>query len=88
MDKKYKLEIPRAQFDRIGAAFELEDQYVNGYNPKTDTVIFTVTEKQRKYFAKFAKKQNNPDIPKKLRGTYWITQMFLSKNIQYYEVQQ
>ena len=78
MDKKYKLEIPRAQFDRIGDAFELEDHYVNGYNPKTDTVIFTVTEKQRKYFA----------IPKKLRGTYWITQMFLSKNIQNYEVQQ
>ena len=67
MDKKYKLEIPRAQFDRIGDAFELEDHYVNGYNPKTDTVIFTVTEKQRKYFAKFAKKQNNPDIPKKIK---------------------
>ena len=38
----YKLEIPRAQFDRIGDAFELEDHFVNGYDIDKDTVIFTV----------------------------------------------
>ena len=48
----YKLEIPRPQFDRIGDAFELEDHFVNGYDVDKDTVIFTVSEKQRKHFAK------------------------------------
>ena len=45
----YKLEIPRNQFDRIGDAFELEDHFVNGYDIDKDTVIFTVSEKQRKH---------------------------------------
>ena len=70
----YKLEIPRAQFDRIGDAFELEDHYVNGYDANKDTVIFTVSEKQRKAFAKHAVKQKN--------HLYWITKMFLLNNIQ------
>ena len=74
----YKLEIPRAQFDRIGDAFELEDHYVNGYDANKDTVIFTVSEKQRKAFAKHAVKQKN--------HLYWITQIFLPRNIQKYLV--
>ena len=56
----YKLEIPRTQFDRIADAFELEDHYVNGYDINKDTVIFTVSEKQRKAFSKFAVKKDNP----------------------------
>ena len=74
----YKLEIPRAQFDRIGDAFELEDHFVNGYDIDKDTVIFTVSEKQRKAFAKHAVKQKN--------HLYWITQIFLPKNIKQYLV--
>ncbi len=74
----YKLEIPRSQFDRIGDAFELEDHYVNGYDANKDTVIFTVSEKQRKAFAKHAVKQKN--------HLYWITQIFLPRNIQKYLV--
>ena len=45
MNKIYKLEIPRTQFDRIANAFELEDHYVNGYDAWKDTVIFSITEK-------------------------------------------
>ena len=80
----YKLEIPRTQFDRIADAFELEDHYVNGYDINKDTVIFTVSEKQRKAFAKYALKKDNPKVSKKMRATYWITQMFLPRNIQKY----
>ena len=83
---KYKLEIPRNQFDRIADAFELEDHYVNGYDVNKDTVIFTVTEKQRKAFSKFAVIKDNPKVSKKMRATYWITQMFLPRNIQKYLV--
>ena len=74
----YKLEIPRTQFDRIGNAFELEDHYVNGYDVHKDTVIFTVSEKQRKAFARHAKKNIN--------HLYWICQMFLPRNIKQYLV--
>ena len=86
METVYKLEIPRTQFDRIADAFELEDHYVNGYDIEKDTVIFSVTEKQRKSFAKFAVKKDNPKVSKKMRATYWITQMFLPRNIKQYEV--
>jgi len=78
MNKSYKLEIPRNQFDRLGNAFELEDHYVNGFDIEKDTVIFTVSEQQRNRFAKHAKKNIN--------HLYWICQMFLSKNIQKYLV--
>ena len=74
----YKLEIPRPQFDRIGDAFELEDHFVNGYDIDKDTVIFTVSEKQRKAFAKHAVKQKN--------HLYWITQIFLPREIEKYLV--
>ena len=74
----YKLEIPRNQFDRIADAFENRVIDVNGYDADKDTVIFTVSEKQRKHFAKHAKKNIN--------HLYWICQMFLPSNIQQYLV--
>ena len=81
-EKEYKLKVKRSQYDRIADAFELEDSYFISYNSSEDTVIFSITESQRKWFSKFAKKQDNPDIPKKHRATYWITQMFLPRNIK------
>ena len=81
--ESYKLEIPRNQFDRIGSAFELEDHYVNGYDIDKDTIIFTVSEQQRKRFAKHAKKKATK---KKANHLYWICQMFLPKNIKKYLV--
>ena len=86
MNKIYKLEIPRTQFNRLANAFELEDHYVNGYDAWKDTVIFSITEKQRLWFAKYALKKDNPEIPKKLRATYWICQMFLSHEIEKYQI--
>ena len=82
----YKLEIPRNQFDRIGDAFEAMIINVNGYDANKDTVIFTISEKQRKKFATYAVKKDNPKIPERWRATYWITQMFLPHNIEQYLV--
>ena len=31
-------------------------------------------------------KKDNPEIPKKLRATYWICQMFLSNEIEKYRI--
>ena len=86
MNKIYKLEIPRTQFNRIANAFELEDHYVNGYDAWKDTVIFSITEKQRLRFEQSALKKDNPEISKKLRATYWICQMFLSHEIEKYRI--
>jgi len=86
MNKIYKLEIPRTQFNRIANAFELEDHYVNGYDAWKDTVIFSITEKQRLRFEQSALKKDNPEISKKLRATYWICQMFLSHEIEKYQI--
>jgi hypothetical protein len=85
MDKNYKLEIPRNQFDRIADAFEAMPIIVNGYDIKKDTVIFTISEQQRKKFAKCAIKKDNPKIQPRLRAAYWITQMFLPRNINQYK---
>ena len=82
----YKLEIPRNQFDRIADAFEAMPIIVNGYDADKDTVIFTVSEEQRKKFEKCALKKDNPKIQPRLRATYWITQMFLPHNIEQYLV--
>jgi hypothetical protein len=81
-EKEYTLKIKRTQYDRIADAFELEDSYFISYNSIEDTVIFSITESQRKWFSKFAKKIDNPEISKKHRATYWITQMFLPRNIK------
>jgi len=82
----YKLEIPRNQFDRIADAFESTVIDVNSYDVYKDTVIFSITEKQRLRFSQYALKKDNPKISKKLRATYWITQMFLPRNIKKYLV--
>ena len=82
----YKLEIPRNQFARIGDAFEAMIIIVNGYDANKDTVIFTISEKQRKKFATYAVKKDNPKIPERWRATYWITQMFLPHEIEKYLV--
>ena len=78
MDKIYKLEIGRNQYDRIAESFrEANGLNAVGYDSQNDTVIFTISEQLRKRFAKFAKKNNRK---------YWVTQMFLPKNIVNYEV--
>ena len=82
----YKLEIPRNQFDRIADAFEAMPIIVNGFDFEKDTIIFTISEEQRKGFEKCALKKDNPKVEPRLRATYWITQMFLSHNIEKYLV--
>ena len=82
----YILEIPRNQYDRFGNAFDWEDDWFISFDPKKDTIKFRITEKQRAHLAKFARKQDDKRIMKKLRTTYWITQMFLSENIGKYVV--
>ena len=82
----YKLEIPRNQFDRIADAFESTVIDVNSYDVYKDTVIFSITEKQRLRFSQYALKKDNPKISKKLRATYWISQIFLPRNIKKYLV--
>ena len=78
-DKIYKLEILRNQYDRIAETFnEANGMIALGYNINKDTVTVTVSEQLRKRFAKFAKKNDS--------HKYWITQMFLPKNINKYEV--
>jgi len=86
-DNSYKLEIPRNQFDRIADAFEHQVIDVNGYDADKDTVIFTVSEKQRLWFEKIAKSKNIKWKGKvKVNPYYWITEMFLSHNIKRYLV--
>lgn len=85
--KDYILEIPRAQYDRLSDAFpEFDPDWFLSFDYKKDTIKFSLTESQRKYFAKFAVKQDNPKIPKTFRACYWITQLFLPKNIDNYIV--
>jgi hypothetical protein len=77
-DKKYTLKIPRAQYDRLGSAFELDNTYFDKLLPETDEVIFHVSESQRLSFAIFAKNKKS--------HKYWICQMFLPRNITKWEV--
>jgi len=82
-DNSYKLEIPRNQFDRIADAFEHQVIDINGYDADKDTVIFTVSEKQRLWFEKIAKSKKIKWKGKvKANPYYWITEMFLLNNIQ------
>lgn len=87
MDKVYKLELLRNQYDRIADTFnEANGMIAVGYDVNKDTVIFTVSEDLRKRFAKFAVKSNHPKFKKKGSRKYWITQMFLPENINQFEV--
>ena len=83
-EKTYTLEIPRNQYDRLGNAFDWEDEWFISFDPKKDTIRFRITEAQRKHLEKFAQKQDDKRVMKKLRTTYWITQMFREENIQAY----
>ena len=81
---KYKLEIPRNQYDRIGDAFELEDHFVNGYDINKDTIIFV----NRNIFP-FKLVRGASDTTwtfSALNTLNWITQIFLPRNIQKYLV--
>jgi hypothetical protein len=78
MSKSYKLKIPRTQYDRLGSAFELDNTYFEKFIAASDEIIFNVSEDQRKSFAKHAKSNTS--------HLYWITQMFLPKNIKQFEV--
>ena len=79
MNKKYKLEIQRNHYDRIGDAFtEPNGMIAIGFDTQKDTVIFTISEQLRKRLAKHAVKQKN--------HLYWITQIFLPRNIKKYLV--
>ena len=83
----YKLEIPRTQFNRIGDAFELEDHFVNGYDFDKDTIIFSITENQRKKFEKYAVQKIIKWKGKLKKNPYrWICQIFLPREIEKYLV--
>ena len=90
--KDYILEIPRNQYDRLGNAFDSTQIFLNDkewfirFDTKKDTIKFRITEKQRAHLAQFARKQDDKRVMKKLRTTYWITQMFKSENIEKYVV--
>ena len=85
--KEYTLEIPRNQYDRLGNAFDWEDDWFIAFDAEKDTIKFRITEEQRKHLALFARKQDDKRVMKKLRTTYWITQMFLMENIDKYVVE-
>ena len=85
--QEYTLEIPRNQYDRLGNAFDWEDDWFISYDYKKDTVKFCITEEQRKHLALFARKQDDKRVMKKLRTTYWITQMFRIENINDFVVE-
>ena len=79
MNKKYKLEIQRNHYDRIGDAFtEPNGMIAVGFDVQKDTVIFTISEQLRERLAKHAVKQKN--------HLYWITQIFLPREIEKYLV--
>ena len=79
MNKTYTLKVPRAQYDRLGSAFELDDTYFDKLLTDSDEIIFHVTEQQRSSFAEYAKINNN--------NKYWICQMFLPRNITECEIE-
>ena len=84
----YKLEIPRNQFDRIADALEQQVIDVNGYDAEKDTVIFSIKEKQRLWFAKYAVPNKKIKWKGKVKTNpyNWICQMFLPDEIEKYLV--
>lgn len=84
--KTYTLEIPRPQYDRLGDAvktFDLDTTFIK-FNDTNDKVVFSLTEEQRKRYSKYALKSNKEGS--KTSNLYWITQMFLPRNITKYQV--
>jgi hypothetical protein len=76
--KSYTLTIPRPQYDRIAGAFDTTVINFGSFNSKEDTITFEITEKQRLCFAQHARKNIN--------HLYYITQMFLPRNIGAYQI--
>ena len=72
-DTIHKLEIPRNQFDRIADAFEATVIDVNGFDFEKDTIIFTISEEQRKMFEKCALKKDNPKVKLYLKTIFFKT---------------
>ena len=90
MDKIYKLEIEREQYNRIAKAYNEPNGLIFlNYNINKDTIIFTISETLRKRCENFTKKPK-PGASKRIKSQhtnrYWISQMFLPKNIVNYEV--
>ena len=80
MDKNYKLEIGRNQYDRIAEVFREPNGLIPvSYDLDKDTVTFTISEQLRLHFSKFAEHKIKAN-------RYWLAQMFLPKNIQRYLV--
>ena len=77
--QNYTLRIPRAQYDRLGSSFDLDDTFFDKLL-EDDHVVFHVSENQRKHFSSYAKQNNN--------HRYWICQMFLPRNITKYEYEE
>ena len=87
LDKIYKLEIPRPQFDRIADAFEHQVFDVNGFDIDKDTIIFTIKEPQRVWFEKYAVQKIIKWKGGSKKNPYnWICQMFLPLEIKKYIV--
>ena len=78
-EKIYTLRIPRAQYDRLGSSFDLDDTYFDKLLDD-DHVVFHVSENQRKHFSTYAKSNTN--------HRYWICQMFLPRNITKYKYEE
>ena len=79
--KMYQLTIPRNQYDRLASAFDsmVDEEHFVSFNSKEDTVTFNVPENLILRFAKHAKNQKLSNG--KINRKYWITQMFLPRNI-------
>jgi len=89
-EKIYKLEIERNQYDRIANTYNEPNGLIAiGYNSIKDTVTFTISESLRKRCANFTKKSKpgaSKSVQQKHVNRHWISLMFLSKNINKYEV--
>ena len=90
MEKIYKLEVERNQYDRIANTYnEPNGLMAIGYNSDKDTVVFTISETLRKRCENFTKKPK-PGASKRVKqqhiNRHWISQMFLPKNITKFEV--
>ena len=68
--KTYTLKVPRPQYDRLCETFRIKDTYFKDFNFEDDTITFKINETQRLSFIRH----------------YYISEMFLSKNIGSYTV--
>ena len=90
MEKIYKLEVEREQYNRIAKAYNEPNGLIFlNYDIDKDTIIFTISETLRKRCENFTKKPK-PGASKRVKNQHtnrhWISQMFLPKNITKFEV--